>query len=170
MENFYGIAGLWLCTVTNWWTNNWVSVAGVLLTVWFAWRAKTAAEQARDAAREARNRILAFDAVGAISAILEIMEEVKRFLREGTPNQAILRFATLCAHLVEIKGSPGLTRAEQNLVARVLTQCRIMETKIDRKSRASPAELFDPSEINELLSAQIDTLRGLRTEMRKVGM
>jgi hypothetical protein len=77
MENFYGIAGLWLCTVTNWWSNNWVSVAGVVLTVWFAWRAKTAAEQAHDAAREARNRILGFDALAAISAAVETMQEIK---------------------------------------------------------------------------------------------
>jgi hypothetical protein len=76
----------------------------------------------------------------------------------------------LCAHLVEIKGWPGLTRAEQGSVVRVLKQCRIMETKIDRNSRALRAGLFDSSEINELLSAQIDTLRSLRTDMKKAGM
>ena len=39
------------------------SVLGFALTIWFAWQAKTAAEQARDAADEVRDRLSTFDTI-----------------------------------------------------------------------------------------------------------
>ncbi|MGA3190861.1 MAG: hypothetical protein ABSF22_27505, partial [Bryobacteraceae bacterium] len=57
------------------------SVAGVALTVWIAWLAKTAAEQARDAAEEVRDQISRFDTVAELSAAITIIEEIMRLQR-----------------------------------------------------------------------------------------
>jgi hypothetical protein len=57
------------------------SVLGFALTIWFAWRAKTAAEQARDAADEVRDQISRFDTIAELSAAITIIEEIMRLQR-----------------------------------------------------------------------------------------
>jgi hypothetical protein len=42
------------------------SLLGFALTIWFAWSAKTAAEQARKAANEVRDRISRFDTLAEL--------------------------------------------------------------------------------------------------------
>lgn len=56
-------------------TKHWgdlASVPGFALTIWFAWSAKTAAEQARAAANEVRDKISRFDTVAELSAASRI--------------------------------------------------------------------------------------------------
>jgi hypothetical protein len=57
------------------------SVLGFALTIWFAWCAKTAAEQACDAADEVRDQISRFDTIAELSAALTNSEEILRLKR-----------------------------------------------------------------------------------------
>src|SRR5271170_5972025 len=88
-------------------TKHWgdlASVLGFTLTIWFVWRAKTAAEQARDAAEEVRDQISRFDTVAELSAAITIIEEIMRLQRtqawEIVWDIVLDRHSTLRSHLV----------------------------------------------------------------------
>jgi hypothetical protein len=53
------------------------SLAGLALTIWAVLRAKKAAEQARDAAQQVKERIARLDTVSAVSAAITTLEEIK---------------------------------------------------------------------------------------------
>jgi hypothetical protein len=80
------------------------SVLGFALTIWFAWSAKTAAEQAREAANEVRDQISRFDTMAELSAAITIVEEIIRLQRtqawEIVWDIVLDRHAMLRAHLV----------------------------------------------------------------------
>ena len=58
---------------------HWGDLAGALglaITIWFAFRAKTAAEQARDAAETARERIFSLDVTSELTAARLALEDI----------------------------------------------------------------------------------------------
>ncbi len=72
-------------------------LALTLLAIWFAWRAKTAAEEVRD-------QISRFDTVAELSSAITIIEEIMRLQRtqawEIVWDIVLDRHATLRGHLV----------------------------------------------------------------------
>jgi hypothetical protein len=63
---------------------HWGDLAGALgfaFTIWLAFQAKTAAEQARDAAQQVRERISALDTIGELSTAITILQEIMRLQR-----------------------------------------------------------------------------------------
>jgi hypothetical protein len=168
MENFYRSARLHWCTVI-WLANNWVSIAGVLLTVWFAWRAKTAAEQARDAAKAARDRILAFDAIAALSSALAAMEELKELHRIAAWDVALRRYALLRRNLVAIENSGMVTGPQRAKLVVARLDFRSIEAEVERARASAGNEQLDAAEFNKSVSDRIDALIGIMTMIKVSG-
>jgi hypothetical protein len=111
------------------------SVLGFALAIWFAWRAKTAAEQARDAAEEVRDQISRFDTIAELSAAITIIEEIIRLQRtqawETVWNIVLERHSALRQHLV--RSQPGIrSERERAFVEAVMKQFALMTPEIER--------------------------------------
>jgi hypothetical protein len=68
---------------------HWGDLAGVLglaLTIWFSFQAKAAAEQARDAARMARDRIFSLDVISELTTARSTLMEIVRLQRLDVRN------------------------------------------------------------------------------------
>jgi len=164
------------------WASGWgdiASIAGVVLTiVGFAvtifgvWRSKTAAEHARQAARETRESIAHYNAIAALSSAMVIMDEIKRLQRLSAWAVLPDRYSELRRHLVAIKGS----EAQVGDVQRQTLQSAIetfadLEKRVDRAVAAKTTPP-NPAKLNEIVSGQIDEVyavllllqRALRSE------
>ena len=120
-------------------TKHWgdlASVLGLALTLvaaWFAWRAKTAAEQVRD-------QISRFDTVAELSAAITVIEEIMRLQRtqawEIVWDIVLDRHAILRGHLA--RSQAGIeSEALRAGVRGALGNFRIMVDKIER-ARTEP--------------------------------
>jgi len=105
------------------------SLAGLALTIWAVLRAKKAAEQARDAAQQVKERIASLDTLADISAAITIMDEIKRLQRLGAWQVVLDRYSILRRHLIRVEQlSPALTEIQRRQIARAIGQFRIIET------------------------------------------
>jgi hypothetical protein len=68
------------------------SLAGFGLTIWAIFKAKGAAEQARDAARQVRDRISSLDTVAALAAAVTTLEELKGLHRIRAWDLVLVRY------------------------------------------------------------------------------
>jgi hypothetical protein len=97
-------------------------LALTLLAIWFAWRAKTAAEQVRD-------QISCLDTIAELSAAITIIEEIMRLQRtqawEIVWDIVLDRYATLQSHLSRSKGGAGLTEAHRASIQTAILRFRI---------------------------------------------
>ena len=112
------------------------SVAGVALTVWFAWMAKTAAEQARDAADQVREQLSRFDTIAELSAAITIIEEIMRLQRtqawEVVWDIVLDRYGTLLSRLSRSREGTGLTETHRAAIQNAILRFRIMVEGIER--------------------------------------
>jgi hypothetical protein len=151
---------------------NLASVLGFGLTIWFAWRAKTAAEQARDAADEVREQISRFDTVAELSAAITVIEEIMRLQRtqawEIVWDIVLDRHSVLRGHLVRSQSgieSESLRASVRDAVGHF----RIMVSEIER-ARTKPEQIkLDTAAFNLRLSDQIETLENVRIDVKKAG-
>ena len=149
------------------------SVLGFALTIWFAWRAKTAAEQARDAADEVRDQISRFDTVAELSAAITIIEEIMRLQRtqawETVWDIILDRHSILRGHLV--RSQAGIANEFQRASIRdAVGHFRIMVAEIER-ARTEPAQSkLDTVAFNQRLSDQIEMLEKVRIDVKKAGV
>jgi hypothetical protein len=102
----------------------------------FAWSAKTAADQAREAANEVRDQISRFDTMAELSAAITIIEEIMRLQRtqawEIVWDIVLDRYATLLSHLARSKGGGGLTEAHRTSIQTAIARFRIMVEVIEK--------------------------------------
>jgi hypothetical protein len=100
------------------------SLAGLALTIWAVFKAKKAAEQARDAAQQVKERIAHLDTVAAVSAAITTIEEIKILHRTRAWDRVLAQYSTLRRHFVTIEA--GLTRAQRDQVGSAFSQFRII--------------------------------------------
>ena len=135
--------------------------AGIALTIWFAWRAKTAAEQARDAADEVRDRISRFDTIAELSAAITIIEEIMRLQRtqawETVWDIVLECHSTLRRHLVRTQSGVGSER-ERAFIEAAIEQFGLMTTEIERARSGPERSKLDTAAFNRILSNQKDML------------
>ena len=145
------------------------SVVGLCFTIWAVWRAKAAAERARDAAEEVRRQISSFDTIADVSAAIAILDEIKRLQRLQAWDIVLDRYSVLRRHLVRIEQSDSaVTDAQKNAVARAMSQFRIMEKKVETARVASaPSSPADLIRFSQIVSAHIDTLERVMMEIRR---
>jgi hypothetical protein len=149
------------------------SVLGFALTIWFAWRAKTASEQARDAAEEVRDQLSRFDTIAELSAAITIIEEIMRLQRtqawEIVWDIVLDRHSTLRGHLV--RSQAGIeSEALRASVRAAVSHFRIIVGKIER-ARTKPLQgKLDTAAFNQRLSDQIEVLEKVRIGVKKAGV
>jgi hypothetical protein len=149
------------------------SVLGFSLTIWFAWRAKTAAEQARDAADEVRDRISRLDTIAELSAAITIIEEIMRLQRtqawEIVWDIVLDRHAILRGHL--IRSQAGVeSEAPRASIRDTIGHFRIMVGEIERARTQPQQSKLDTAAFNQRLSDQIEVLEKVRIDVKKAGV
>jgi hypothetical protein len=149
------------------------SVLGFALTIWFAWCAKTAAEQARDAADEVRDRISRFDTMAELSAAITIIEEIMRLQRtqawEIVWDIVLDRHAVLRGHLV--RSQAGIESESLRASVRdAIGHFRIMVGEIERARTEPQQSGLNTAAFNQRLSDQIEMLEKVRIDVKKAGV
>jgi hypothetical protein len=149
------------------------SALGFALTIWFAWRAKTAAEQARDAADEVRNQISRFDTIAELSAAITIIEEIMRLRRtqewEIIWNIVLDRHSALRGHLVRSQAGVEL-ESQRALIGASMEQFALMTPEIERARTEPERSKLDTAAFNRILSNQKDMLEKVKVGVRKAGV
>lgn len=146
------------------------SVVGLVIVIWASLSAKNAAEQARDAAREVKDRIAMLDTLADVSAALAIMEEIKRLQRAGAWPTALDRYSTLRRHLVRVEEiNTGLTDIQLDRISKTIAQFRIMEAKVESAILTPGEDELDPVELHAAVSERIDEIERIMIAIKKAG-
>lgn len=158
-------------------TKHWgdlASVLGFALTIWFAWSAKTAAEQARQAANEVRDQISRFDTMAELSAAITIIEEIMRLQRtqawEIVWDIVLDRYATLQAHLVRSQLGPGLSEVHRSSIRTAIARFRIMVEDIESARSESDRSRLNTVALNRIASEQAALLEAVRVAFKRAGV
>jgi hypothetical protein len=147
------------------------SILGLALTLWVAWRAKTAAEQARDATRQVTARISNLDMLAEISAAVATLDEIKRLQRRSDWDLALDRYAVVRRHLVRVKQmNHGLTALQLTELTAAIGKFRIIETKVERAKVNSAQDTIDPATVNRTISNLADILERLMIAIKQTGI
>jgi hypothetical protein len=157
-------------------TKHWgdlASVLGFALTIWFAWRAKTAAEQARNAANDVREQISRFDTIAELSAAITIIEEIMRLQRtqawETVWDIVLDRHSILRGHLV--RSQSGIeSEAQRASIRDAVGHFRIMVREIERARTQPQQSKLDTAAFNQRLSDQIEVLEKVRIDVKRAGV
>ena len=147
------------------------SLAGLALTIWAVLKAKKAAEQARDAAQQVKERIAGLDTLSDVSAAITIMDEIKRLQRLRAWPLVLDRYSVLRRHLVRIEQlNAGLTEEQRTQIARSIAQFRIIEAKVERATVTDQLAQIDSAAFNRTISDRIDELEGIMTAIKQAGV
>jgi hypothetical protein len=107
---------------------------GFAFTIWVAFQAKTAAEQARDAAPEVRKSISALDTVGDLSTAITI-------------------------HLVRSEHGVGVTETQQYSIRTAIDQLSIVVEEIEKAQTHQQQDQLETVRFNRIISNQIERAR-----------
>lgn len=136
-----------------------VALVGFALTIWTAWRSKTAAEAAAEAACRARHDVLAFQSTMSLAGVVSEIEALKAMNRAGRWAELPDRYSALCATLGSIRSrNPSLTRARDARIQLAITELRRIEHRIDA-SLVGAGDAIDVAALNWALSELVDELR-----------
>jgi len=131
-----------------------------------AWRAKSAASLALDAANRTRRQLLHIEVVAEMASAHEQVEELKRLQRAKSIDTLQQKYSTLRARLILVRES-GILAADADLVAIQDTISRLaaLERLLDQNPRAldSAKQMV---KCNESLSVCIDSITAIRARVR----
>jgi hypothetical protein len=110
-----------------------VSILGFVFTFREVRRAKTAAEQARQVARETKRSLLAANALVDFASAMAIMEEIRRLHRESAWRILPDRYSALRHALISVRSDhPFLTDFQKSVIQASVVQIRSMEQMVER--------------------------------------
>jgi hypothetical protein len=148
---------------------HWGDLAGVLglaLTRWFAFQAKNAAEQARDAAQAARSRIFSLDAISELTAarltLVDIIGLQRLDLGEVVWPIVLERYERARLNLVRCELAPGVPEAQRESIITAVGILRSIVGDIETARIDQRQVRLDIVRINRLLAVQIDELERAR--------
>lgn len=147
-------------------TDFFISVIGFGLAVRGSWKAQTAAEQAAEAARAARDAIGRFDTLVDFSAAITTLDEIKRMHRQGD-SWALLpdRYSMIRKLLVQLRSSNVLLNDDQkSVIQNALTNLVEIEKQVER-ALDDPTTL-KPAKFNAIISDDIDRLMSVLTQLK----
>jgi hypothetical protein len=153
--------------------NHWGDLASLLglgFTIWFAFRAKNAAEQARDAARFVKEQISNLDSLADLSAAITTLDEIKRLQRLLAWDLVLDRYSTVRKHLARVERvNPTLTPREQDAIVGAIRQFRIIEGTVEREkfNRDVP---IDVARLNSVVAEQTDVLERIMIAVKQRGV
>jgi hypothetical protein len=148
---------------------HWGDLAGVLglaITVLFAFQAKGAAEQARDAAQQVRERLSALDTIGDLSTAITLLDEIMRLQRTNawdTVGDIVLdRYSNVRAHLVRSEEGAGVSDTHQRSITIAHAQLGVIMEQIESALMSGQQDQLDTARFNRVLSDQRDALERAR--------
>lgn len=155
-------------------SKHWGDLAGVLglaLTIWLAYRAKTAAEQARDAARAARDRIFSLDVTNELTearlTLTDIIGLQRLELGEVVWPIVLDRYERARLNLVRCEQAPGVPEAQRDSIITAVGLLRSIVEDIET-ARINPDQMqLNIVRINRFLSGQIDELERARIAIER---
>ena len=144
---------------------------GFAVTIWFAFQAKSAAEQARDAARAARDRIFSLDVVGELTAarltLTDIIGLQRLELGEVLWPMVLDRYERARRSLVRCEQASGVPAAQRGSIITAVGLLRSIVRDIET-ARLDPDQMkLDIVRINHFLSGQIDELERARIAIQR---
>ena len=147
------------------------TIVGLALTIWVAFQAKKAAEQARDAAQQVKERIASLDTLADVSAAITIMDEIRRLHRLGAWPLLLDRYSILRRHLIRVeKMNADLTEAQRKQISRAIGQFRIIEMKVESAVSRPEEILVDSAALNRIVSGQVDALEKIMIAIKQAGV
>ena len=134
-----------------------VSIVGFFLTLIGVHRSRKAAQQAKEAAENARNEIFRSSAMIELSAAATAMQEIKRLQRNNEWLGLLDKYSALRATLISIRASrPGLDPHHQTTIQSAITQIRGIEEKVERT--LSAREQPNAPKLNAIISHELDQI------------
>ena len=142
-----------------------VSIIGFVVTIIGVWRSRSAAEQAKAAAREARQGILELETIQDFTAVTTIMEEIKRLHRAGAWAVLPDRYTALRKLLGAIlAANPDAPDDQKALLVGSINQFRVMENAVERALADKTAP--DVVGLNKIVSQKLDKLNEVLSTFR----
>ncbi len=152
-------------------TDHWgdfASLIGLAVTILFAFQAKSAAEQARDAAIAALARVTHLDMVEEISLAIAEANEIAKLHRDRSWRAALERYPVVRARLVRITQLDSLLdRRTAEDLRHVMHHFRIMEKKLETVLAESTTTPLNTPEMNGVLAAFVDLLEKSKVVIRQ---
>ncbi len=153
---------------------HWGDLAGVLglaLTIVFAYQAKTAPEQARDAAEAARSRIFSLDAIKELTTAKMALNEIIRLQRLNTRNVpwdiVLERYGSARDSLVRCAEGLGVPEAQRQSIGEAIAVLGIMVMDIERACIEEDAGRLNTVRFNHSLLTQMDFIEKARIAIQR---
>lgn len=148
-----------------------IGVLGLGYTIYLAKGAKTAAEQAREAAEEARDRIFLFDTISELTAARSNLGEIIRLQQlnvwEIAWGTVLDRYATARLGLVRCEQGLRVPEPQRKSFREAIARLSIMMVEIDAARIGGDPGALDTVRFNEHLAAQIDELERARIAIER---
>lgn len=136
-----------------------VALVGFALTFWAAWRSKTAAEAAAEAAKRAKDHLFGFQSTMSLAGVISEIEGLKSMHRAGRWAELPDRYSALCAALVSIRSrNSSLNRVQDARIQLAITELRRIEHRVDA-SLGGGGDAIDVAALNLVVSELLDDLR-----------
>jgi hypothetical protein len=147
------------------------SLLGLAYTIWLVLQAKTAAEQARKAASEARDRIFSLDTIKELTTAKMALSEIIRLRRLNTRNVpwdiVLERYGSARDSLVRCSESLGIPYAQRRSIGEAIALLSIMVVDIERAWIQGDPGRLNTVRFNHSLSIQIDDLERARVAIER---
>jgi hypothetical protein len=172
------VNGLYVLTsVLNWLrehelASTWADVFGIVgftLTLIVAWRARSAALAAKEAAEKTRNSIRLFDTVVDFQATISMLEELKRTHRQNVDLSSLPeRYASIRKHLILLRNS-GVTLddEQESVVQNAIANMQSLERQGERSVATNTPVRAD--KLNALISDDLDALLTILQRLKRQG-
>ena len=141
-----------------------ISIIGFGLAIYNVRRSRRAAERAQEAAQSARNSIRIFETLVDISAVIGMLEEMKRAHRNS--QWAILpdRYAALRKILIGVRKSRNLSDRHSAALQGAIVNLSDIEKAVEKALPNVPANSH--AKFNAALSENIDALAAVLAELK----
>jgi len=147
------------------------SILGLAYAIYLAYQAKTAAEQARDAARAARDRIFSLDTIKELTTAKMALNEIIRLQRLNAlsvPWDIVLeRYGSARDSLVSCAEGLGVPDPHRQSIGEAIVLLSIMEENIERACIEEDPGRLDTVRLNQNLSAQMNELERARIAIER---
>jgi hypothetical protein len=143
-----------------------LTLTGFVVSIWVTLKSKRAAEQAAEAALQAKDKILKQGALFNFSSALAAMDEIVKLNREKSWQACLDRHSQLGRILVELNtGIESLSQEQQVKIQGCLQQLKTIENQIECHVSSGKPEP-DVARLNRVVKNQITILHGIAVTLK----
>jgi hypothetical protein len=129
---------------------------------------KRAAEAARHAAVEVRERLNRVNIVADFAEVLATIEEIKRLHRVKAWEISLDRYSFVRRLLVSVQeSSPSISEVQRAVLAGAIEQFRTMEQTVERARYKNAQDDLDLARLNKTAARILDELNGVMISVRQ---